>query len=64
MSDWTKRAIEARERRTRGEPEEGTYRDLQATAKALGIPANQAADDLAKAIEAKKDEELGGTEGE
>jgi hypothetical protein len=28
-----------------------TYRDLQAQAKALDIPANQTADDLKKAIE-------------
>ena len=29
MSERTVQAILARERRTRGEPEEGTYRDLQ-----------------------------------
>ena len=62
MSEWTKRAIEARERKTRGEPEEGTYRDLQVAAKELGIPANQSADDLQKAIEAKKEEELSDAE--
>ena len=32
------------------EPEE-SYRDLQARAKALGIPANQTADDLRKAVQ-------------
>ena len=32
------------------EPEEPSYRDLQAQAKALDIPANQTADDLKKAI--------------
>ena len=31
--------------------EEVSYRDLQAQAKALEIPANQSADDLKKAIE-------------
>lgn len=64
MSEWTKQAIAARERRTRGEPESGTYRDLQDTAKTLGIPANQSAADLEKAIEAKRQEELSGAEGE
>jgi hypothetical protein len=33
------------------EEEEVSYRDLQAQAKDLGIPANQSADDLKKAIE-------------
>jgi hypothetical protein len=64
MSEWTKQAIAARERRTRGEPEQGTYRDLQETAKTLGIPANQSAADLEKAIAAKRDEELGGDDAE
>lgn len=32
-------------------PAEPSYRDLQAQAKALDIPANQSADDLKKAIE-------------
>lgn len=64
MSEWTRRAIEARERRTRGEPEEGTYRELQDMAKQLGIPANQSAKDLEKAIEAKRVEGLDGAAGE
>ena len=40
------------------EPEEPTYRDLQAEAKELGIPANKSADDLKEAIaEAEADGE-------
>lgn len=53
MSERTEQAILARERRTRGEPEEGTYRDLQERAKSLGIPANQSGEDLKAAIEEK-----------
>lgn len=51
MSERAKQAILARERKVRGEPEEGTYRDLQERAKDMGIPANQSADDLKAAIE-------------
>ena len=51
MSERTVQAILARERRTRGEPEEGTYRDLQERAKGLGLPAKGSADDLLEAIE-------------
>jgi hypothetical protein len=61
MSEELKKAIEERERRTRGEPEEGNYRDLQQRAKDLGIPANQSSDDLLKAI--TKAEEKGEPEG-
>ena len=61
MSERTRQAILARERRTRGEPEEGTYRDLQERAKGLGIPANQPGKALLKAIE--KAEEADGAEG-
>ena len=50
MSERSVQAILARERRTRGEPEEGTYRDLQERAKTLGVPANQSTDDLKAAI--------------
>jgi hypothetical protein len=39
--------------------EEPSYRDLQATAKELDIPANQSADDLREAIEAAA-EDAGG----
>lgn len=62
MSDRVNQAILARERRSRGEPEEGTYKDLQERAKSLGIPANQSAEDLKKAID-KADEAASGTEG-
>jgi hypothetical protein len=51
MSEREVQAILARERRTRGEPEEGTYRDLQERAKGLGIPATGSAKELTKAIE-------------
>lgn len=51
MSNKVEQAIIERERRSRGEPEEGTYRDLQERAKEMGIPANQSADDLKEAIE-------------
>ena len=64
MSERSVQAILARERRSRGEPEEGTYRDLQERAKAMGVPANQSADDLVKAIdkaEAKAAEQDVGT---
>ena len=64
MSKWTEQAILARERRTRGEPEEGSYRELQDVAKELGIPANQSKEDLEAAIEAKRTEGLDGAAGE
>jgi hypothetical protein len=51
MSERSVQAILARERRSRGEPEEGTYRDLQERAKGLGVPATGSAKDLQKAIE-------------
>ena len=64
MSERTRQAILARERRARGEPEEGTYRDLQERAKGLGIPANQASEKLVKAIEkAEEAEAADGSEG-
>ena len=62
MSERTVQAILSRERRSRGEPEEGTYRELQERAKDLGIPANQSADDRKKAID-KADEAASGAEG-
>lgn len=64
MSERTKVAIEARERRTRGEPDEGSYRELQDHAKRLGIPANQSKDELTAAIDAKLKEGLDGAAGE
>lgn len=36
-------------------PEPANYRDLQAQAKELGIPANQSKDDLEAAIEEQSD---------
>ena len=59
MSERTRQAILARERRARGEPEEGTYRDLQERAKDLGIPANQAGEKLVKAIEKAEEQQVG-----
>ena len=61
MSKRTVQAILARERRSRGEPEEGTYRDLQERAKSLGVPANQSTEDLKAAI--AEAEEPDGAEG-
>ena len=61
MSERTVQAILARERRSRGEPEEGTYRDLQERAKSLGVPANQSTEDLKAAI--AEAEEPDGAEG-
>lgn len=63
MSERTRQAILARERTTRGEPEGGSYRDLQERAKELSIPANQSREDLEAAI-AAADEDASGTEGE
>ena len=64
MSKWVEQAILARERRTRGEPEEGSFRELQEVAKDLGIPANQSKKDLEKAIEKKRQAGLDGAAGE
>lgn len=61
MSERIVQAILARERRSRGEPEEGTYRDLQERAKSLGVPANQSTEDLKAAI--AEAEEPDGAEG-
>lgn len=64
MSERTRIAIEARERRSRGEPDEVSYRELQDHAKRLGIPAKGSKDELAAAIDAKLKEGLDGAEGE
>ena len=63
MSERTRQAILARERASRGEPQTGSYRDLQERAKELNIPANQSREDLEAAI-AAADEARSGTEGE
>lgn len=48
MSEKTEKAIAEREQRTRGE--KVTYRQVQAKAKDMGIPATGAREDMEKAI--------------